>query len=192
MHQMNRCGLAVRLGSIISVAVLMAACQEPGHQGATAKSPVTSSQAAPLASTAHASGDVIAYTPPHATVSKPLTECNLEYVDAIPFSSRVVALKNEQPNAFKGWIDGSSFTQPSYWLRFDDPAANRYLQVHVAQTIPRPDVQAADADAPLVSGFRVNVPANSLPVGHYHVYLAVESDDTIYNCDNGRHIEIEP
>lgn len=192
MKQISSCRMAARVGLTISAAVLMAACQDQGHQGAPIKSLVASSQTAPLASAATAIVAAAAYTPP-ATVSQPLYSCNLEYVDAITLLASVPAiLKNGQSHTFKGWIDGSGYTQPTYWLRFDDPTTNRYLQMPLALTIRRPDVQKADTAAPLVSGFNVNLPASALPAGRYHVYLATKSGDATHVCDNNRSIEIEP
>lgn len=192
MHQMNPCGRAIHIGLVIGAAVLVAACQEPGHQDMTGKSAVASTQVQPVASPAPAPVALVTYAP-SAAPTKLLSSCNLEYVDVIPLgSSQSVTLKNGQLKAFKGWVDGSGLAQPSYWLRLDDPTANRYLQMPVALTIPRPDVRAVEASAALVSGFNVNVPVNTLPVGSYHVYLAVESGNTVHVCDNGRHIEVVP
>lgn len=189
MHRMKSRKRTMRLGLIIGAAMLMAACQEPNHQGAVGKSPTAPTPAQPVASSALASETMAAYTP-SAVPTKPLANCNLEYLGTTLFGSQPLPWKSSQPNLIKGWIDGSGLTSPSYWLRFDDASASRSLQVRVSLAVRRPDVVSTHPGAPLVSGFELNVPAGSLPVGEYHVYLAASAGGQTYTCDNGRHVDV--
>ena len=189
MHEMNSRERTIRLGLIIGAAVLVAACQEPtNHQGAVGKSLTAATPAQPVASSAPTPDVAAAYTPA-AAPTKPLSSCNLEYLGTTLFGSQPLTWKSGHPNLIKGWIDGSGLTEPTYWLRFDDASTGRYLQVRVSQTVQRPDVVSTHPGAPLVSGFELNIPAGSLPLGQYHVYLAAESSGQSYTCDNGQHID---
>jgi hypothetical protein len=131
-----------------------------------------------------------AYQPPR-TVS-PLANCNLERVNNDLLGAQPLKLDTSHANTFTGWIDPSGATVSRFWLRFDDAQAKHYLHAPIQLTIARPDVLAADPDAPRISGFKLQLPANILPAGQYHVYIAVTSNSTVHVCDNGRHIEVEP
>lgn len=161
-------------------------CQEPGGQSAAsapvASAPPSSSpgmQAVPPAG-------LVAYQPTQ-TVS-PLANCNLERLNSEMFGALPLRLNPSQANTFTGWMDPSGVGTPRFWLRFDDVQAKRYLHVPIQLTIERPDVLASDPNAPRVSGFALRLPANEVPVGQYHVYLAVTTDTAAYVCDNGRHV----
>lgn len=183
----------IRLVIIISVAALVAACQEPNHQSATEPSSAVLVQAASPASVATKVmvASVVGYTPsPRPT--KQLANCNLEAVGPVSFGQQPVELRTNQVNEFRGWIDGSGLTNPTYWLRFDDASASRYLEARIRLAVQRPDVMSMHTDASLVSGFLLNLPASSLPDGKYHVYLAAVSGDQFHICDNGRHINVVP
>lgn len=184
---MNPCRRVIRLGTIIGAAALVAACQEPSYQGATGTSAAASVQATSAANTV----TISAYTPP-IVPTKPLSACNLEAVGSVSFGPQPLTWKSGQPNVVKGWVDGAGLISPQYWLRFDDPSAKRYLRAYVTLTAQRPDVVLAHADAPLVSGFALSIPAESVPAGQYHLYLAVVAGGHTYICDDGRHIDASP
>lgn len=185
MGGLNSCKFAIGVGLCLLLPSLDG-CQEPGGQSASsapvASAPASSSpvmQAVPLAG-------LVAYQPTQ-TVS-PLTHCNLERLNSEMFGALPLTLNPSQANTFTGWMDPSGVGTPRFWLRFDDVQAKRYLQVPIQLTIDRPDVLASDPSAPRVSGFALRLPANAVPVGQYHVYLAVTTDTAAYVCDNGRHV----
>ena|SRR5690348_4760207 len=126
-------------------------------------------------------------TPPQ--IVSPLANCNLEMVDDRAFGTGTLALQSGHANVFKGWLDAAGVANPVYWMRFDDTNAERHMQTSFSLTEQRADVAAARPDAPLVSGFRLTLPHGVLPVGSYHVYLAVESGGKTYVCDSGRYID---
>lgn len=190
MHQLNSYERAIRLGLIIGTTLLVGACQEPSHQGSAGKS-ANASVTQPVASSTPKNDAIAVYTP-SAVPTKPLADCNLEYLGTTLFGSQPLTWKSGQANLIKGWIDGSGLASPSYWLRFDDASARHHLQVRVDLTVQRPDVVSTHPGSPLVSGFELNVPAGSLPVGEYHVYLAAIAGDQAYTCDNGRHVDATP
>ena len=130
----------------------------------------------------------MAYTP--SSAYKPLSTCNLGMVNAATFGTHPVELKTGAVNTFKGWLFATNLDSPTYWLRFDGQRGDRYLQSPLKLDVERPDVTAVHADAPRVSGFAVTIPANALPPGQYHAYLAVTSGDTTYICDSGRHVDV--
>lgn len=187
MYRTNSYTRTIFPGLAIGMSILLGGCQGSGQQANAGNQPT----AQPATSTGVASAPISSYTP-SATPAKPLSSCNLETVGAVTFGSQPLPLKPDEQNMFKGWVDASGLTQPSYWLRFESQSASRYLQVPVTLTIQRPDVASAHAGAPLVSGFDVTLPAGSLPSGEYHVYLAVISAGGTYVCDNGRHIDVAP
>lgn len=187
MHQLNSHERVAYLGLIIGAAMLLAACQEPNHQNAVGNSSTASTPTEPVASSVPENEAIAEYTP-SGVPTKPLANCNLEYLGTTLFGSQPLTWKSGQPNLIKGWIDGSGLANPSYWLRFDDASAGHYLQVRVELTVQRPDVVSTHPGSPLVSGFELNVPAGSLPVGGYHIYLAAIAGDQTYTCDNGRHV----
>jgi len=185
MRGLNGGRLATGMGCCF-VFLLLNGCQEPGGQSASS-APVAG---APASSASEASGampvDLAAYQPSQAASS--LANCNLETVNNQAFGSGALILQSGHANMFKGWLDAGGLTNPAYWMRFDDAGAGRHLQAPLSLTEPRADVAAARPGAPLVSGFSLTLPSGVLPVGSYHVYLAVESGGRTYVCDSGRHI----
>lgn len=189
MRHFDFCRRSSCLMGVVLATISIAACQEPGQQAAA-----KSSSAAAVPPTAsnretHGPSEVIAYDP-GASV-KPISNCNLEAIGSVTLGQQPVSLKSGESNVFKGWVYAAQKGQLSYWLRFDDQAQTRYLQRRVELTVPRPDVVAIDADAPLISGFDANLAAGSLPAGKYHVYLAAVTGGVTYICDNGRQILME-
>lgn len=179
------------LGLMVALPMMITACQEPNGKTVSSAQPVTS---APVTTTAS--------SPPHQTLLtnyphgaapfKPLPNCNLERLNGDLFGAQPLMLNAAQTNTITGWVDPSGVDDPHFWLRFDDTQAKRYLHAPIQLTIQRPDVQTSDPDAPRVSGFEVRVPANALPSGRYHAYLAIQSGGVTHICDNGRHMEVEP
>lgn len=182
---------SICFAGFIAIGSLLGGCQEPSQQTAAAKpsstvaTPATSqSKGAPLLTG-------ISVYDPQASV-KPISSCNLESVGSITLGQQQIKLESKESNTFRGWIAASAQGQPSYRLRFEDRSRDRYLQLRIKLTAERPDVVTIDAAAPLISGFGADLPANSLPAGDYHVYLAAASGNLTYICDNGRQIRIEP
>lgn len=175
-----------RLVVALFVPLGLSACQQTngnseGSEKATTAAPsITAGAETEPKLTAYAPG---AYTP--------LITCNLGMVNATNFGSQPVALKTEHANAFKGWLFASGLAAPEYWLRFDDQHAGSYLHTPLQLSIERPDVVAAHPEAPRDSGFAVTIPANALPAGHYHAYIAVNSGGTTYICDSGRYVDVK-
>lgn len=185
MGGLNWCKFAIGAGLCLLLPFLDG-CQEPGGQSA-ASAPVTSAPpvSSPVMQVVPPAG-LFAYQPTQ-TVS-PLASCNLERLNSEMLGAGPLTLNPSQANTFTGWMDPSGVGTPSLWLRFDDVRAKRYLHVPIQLTIERPDVLASDPNAPRVSGFALRLLPNELPVGQYHVYLAVTTDAATYVCDNGRHV----
>jgi hypothetical protein len=127
------------------------------------------------------------YQPPQTVT--PLANCNLETVNGQVFGSGALTLQSGHANVFKGWLDAAGIANPIYRMRFDSAESNRNLQAPLSLTEQRPDVAAAHPGAPMTSGFDLELSPGALPVGSYHVYLAVESGGKAYVCDSGRHIK---
>jgi|SRR5690348_2149440 len=192
MHKLNSNRRIISFTGVIVIGVLLGGCQEPNQQAAAAK-PSSTAVATPATSQSKGAPLLtgISVYDPQASV-KPISSCNLESVGSITLGQQQVKLESKEPNAFRGWVAASAQSQPSYWLRFEDRSRDRYLQLRIKLTTERPDVVSIDSAAPLISGFDVNLPANSLPAGNYHVYLAAAAGNLTYICDNGRQIQIEP
>lgn len=178
-------------GVVLGAAALMGACQQTGHQSSAEGQAASSNTASPSTGTGVTSPQVIAYVPGAMQV-KPIQNCNLEGAGKVEFGAQPVSLKASEKSGFAGWIDASGLAQPTYWLRFDNQPASHHFQMPVTLTVQRPDVASTHPGAPLVSGFDVDLPADSLPVGEYHVYLAASADGQTYACDNGRHVDVTP
>lgn len=172
---------------VLGTLSLLGACQQTGSQS-SAGNPTPSSVQAPKSTEKVAtSTPVVAYVP-SAMPTKPLSSCNLEAVGTAKFGTQPMQLRFDDRKAFMGWIDASALAKPTYWLRFDNQSANRYVQMPVTLSVQRPDVASTHAGAPLVSGFDAYLPADSLPSGKYHVYLAAEAGGAAFICDNGRYV----
>lgn len=188
MRGVNGCRLAIGMGLCLVFPILNG-CQEPGGQS-NSSTPVAS---APASSARGASATppvgLVTYQPPQ-TVS-PLANCNLEMVDDQAFGSGALTMQSDRASAFKGWLDAAGVTNPVYRMRFDSDDSGRHLQATLSLTEQRADVVAAHSGAPLVSGFSLTLPPSALPLGSYHVYLAVESGGKTYVCDSGRHIDVQ-
>ena len=184
MQRTNSLARILFLGPVAGMFILLGACQGPSQQAGAGNQ-----LAEPSTKGTTAVAPISSYTPGTAP-AKLISYCNLEAVGAVAFQSGPVELTPRKQIVFKGWIDASELTKPSYWLRFDDQSANRYLQAPVTLMVPRPDVASAHAGAPLISGFSQTLPVNGLPAGRYHVYIVVSSDGETYTCDNGRHVEV--
>lgn len=169
----------------VAAAFLVSACQQSGGGPAKPESP-TAPTSGGLTGAA-AGGQLVAYTP--SSAYKPLSTCNLGMVNATTFGTQPVELKTGAVNTFKGWLFATNLDSPTYWLRLDSQQGDRYLQLPLHLDVERPDVVAMHPDAPRVSGFAATIPANALPSGQYHAYLAVTSGGTTYICDSGRHID---
>lgn len=183
-------GYRVAIGIGICVALLaLGGCQEPSKQSASS-APIASAtaSASPVAQDTSPVA-LTAYQPPQ-TVS-PLANCNLEAVNGQPFGSGASALQSNHANVFNGWLDAAGVAGPTYRMRFDGDNSEHHLQASVSLTVQRPDVAAAHPGAPAISGFSLTLRPGALPVGSYHVYLAVESGGKTYVCDSGRHIDIQ-
>jgi len=185
MHQERVSKIAATSIVLVSAAFLLSACQQSGGSSGN-PGPPTSATSTGRPGVA-AGGQPVAYTPSDAY--KPLSTCNLGMVNATTFGTQPVELRTGAINTFKGWLFAKNIDSPAYWLRLDGQHGERYLQARLQLDVERPDVTAVHSDAPRVSGFAVAIPANALPPGQYHAYLAVTSGDTTYICDSGRHVD---
>lgn len=185
MLDVSRCRLVIGVGLCLALPILHG-CQEPDGQSASVvNAPAPSGS---VASTASPVG--LSIYQPSQTIN-PWANCNLETVDGQAFGSGVLALQSDHANVFKGWLDAAGIANPIYRLRFDSADFNRHLQAPLSLTEQRPDVAAAHPGASMASGFDLELPSGALPVGSYHVYLAVESGGKAYVCDSGRHIDVQ-
>lgn len=179
------------LGFALTSSILIVACQEPsGGKNAAAEKTESS---APTASTSGGQSPrprLNAYSP--SATAAPLQHCNLEAAAGTKFAGQPVALKAGQSNEFRGWVDDGSLANPEVWLRFDEVQGNSHLHAPLQLTIERQDVTAAHPDASRTPGFRLDLPANALPPGQYHAYIAAVSAGVAHVCDNGRQIQIGP
>jgi hypothetical protein len=167
---------------LAALAVCLCSCREPaGQQGKSEHDRAT-------ARLVSAQAGVRPYQPGSALPT--FDDCNLESVGNTQFDSQPLMLQPGDIQTFKGWIVSGDTHSATYWLRFDDQQANRYLRTPLQLTIERLDVVAAHHDAPRVSGFAVTIPANALPGGQYHAYIAVDSGGTTYTCDSGRRVDV--
>lgn len=185
MRGMNGRRFAVGMGLCLIFPILNG-CQEPGGRAASS-APVVSAPVPSASASDSPTVGLAAYQPPQ--IVSPLANCNLEMVDDRAFGTGTLALQSGHANVFKGWLDAAGVANPVYWIRFDDANAERHMQASFSLTEQRADVAAARPGAPLVSGFRLTLPPGVLPVGSYHVYLAVESGGKTYVCDSGRYID---
>lgn len=189
MKNIGLVGRLTGLASAMALALVLAACQEPSGQNAASANAGTSVAVATTQIQSSNQGLLTAYVRGAASF-KPLPNCNLERLNRELFGAQPLALHLSQVNTFTGWVDPSGVATPSLWLRFDDAQAKRYLHAPFKLTTERPDVLANDPNAPRVSGFELQLPANALPAGQYHVYVVVTSGAAAHVCDNGRHINV--
>lgn len=184
MHHRRMSGIVAALVVVAAAVFCLSACQQSGGGAENSESPVAPTSGGQA--TVTAGGQLVAYTP---GAYKPLSTCNLGMVNATTFGTKPVELKADAVNTFKGWLFATGIESPTYWLRLDGQQGDRYLQARLRLDVERPDVVAVHPGAPRVSGFTTAIPANALPPGQYHAYLAVTSGDTTYICDSGRHID---
>lgn len=187
MKGFGKAGSVAGFMMTVAVTSFLGACQQSGQsptnpEAASSSAGTTpSSTSGPVRLATYAPGPYI-----------PLSTCNLGMVNSTVFEAQPVALKAGQSNHFKGWLIAAGLSNPAYWLRFDEQQANRFQQTPISLTVERPDVVAAHAGAPIVSGFDLELPPNALTPGQYHVYVAVESSGRTYICDSGRHVQVGP
>ncbi|SRR5579875_3188944 len=178
----------------VSIALLMfllVGCHEPGSQRvAGTHNEANTAPKAPNAAIETTAAGLTAYTPSAAMT--PLTTCNLEQFDDAKFQGPAVTAATGSAHSVAGWIAAPAIKDSQYWLRFDDKQAARFLQARLTLNVQRPDVAASVAGAPALSGFKFGLPANVLPAGHYHVYLAVVGNGMDHVCDNGRQVNFGP
>jgi hypothetical protein len=174
--------------SVLAAACLLTACN---NSSPSTSSSADQAQPAVSASTAAASVDKPeAYTP--ATATSAFTQCNIESLDKAPFVAEPVDAALAQPHSLTGWVAQPGATKPTYFLRFDDKSQGRFFQQPLALSIKRADVVAAHGGdgVPVLSGFQQDIPADALPPGSYHVYLAAVDGNATSLCDNGREIVV--
>lgn len=177
-----------------TLSALAAACLLVACSGGSQTSPESTGVARP-ATSAPASGPVavqpVAFTPgPKAGA---FTQCNIESFDHAVFSATPVEAALAMPHYVAGWVAEPQATNPIYWLRLEDKAQGRYLQIPLVPSIKRADVVAAQggASTPIASGFELALPDHVVPTGHYHAYLAAVDGDTTSLCDNGRYFDFK-
>jgi hypothetical protein len=175
--------------SALAVACLLTACSN-GNPSASS----TAAQVPPAVSASAAAAPVVkpvAYTP--ATDSGAFTQCNIESLDKASFGAGPMDAALALPHSLAGWVAQPGAIKPSYFLRFDDKSQGRFFQLPLLLSIKRSDVVAAQGGVgvPVMSGFEQGIPANALPSGNYHVYLAAVDRDVTSLCDNGRSINFK-
>lgn len=121
-----------------------------------------------------------------------ITTCNIEAFDQTSFQSTAVDAEATVQHKISGWIAAPQIAAPSFWLRLDDKTHGRHLQAPLKLMVKRPDVAAAkNLPSFLNSGFTLELPANAVPVGQYHVYLVAEADGETRVCDDGRQVHFK-
>ena len=170
-------------------ACLLAACNGGGLSPSDGAGPAASATAA--AASGSVAAQSIAFTPdPKAGA---FTQCNIEFFDHAAFQMDPVEAALTMPHSVAGWVAEPHATHPVYWLRLEDRAQGRYLQVPLVPSLKRADVVAAQggASTPLASGFELTLPDHVVPAGHYHTYLAAVDGDTTSSCDSGRFFDFK-
>lgn len=175
----------------VLLSAALAGCGRSG-QPTSSPEPLSSTESS---TTAQASGvtpvateKLVAYAPTPNVL--PITTCNLERIDGAAFAGQPVPTARGAAHTLSGWIAAPGVRDPQYWLRFDDKAANHFLETRLQLDIKRPDVAASVPGAPVLSGFKLELPSDALPTGQYHVYLVAAAGGTDDVCDNGRQVNI--
>jgi hypothetical protein len=188
-HTRHSSDFFTTLSALAAACLLLAACSG-GSQPPTA-----SAGPAGPATTATASGPVavqpVAFTPGPKTGA--FTQCNIESFDRAAFPASPVEAALAMPHYIAGWVAEPHATNPVYWLRLEDKAQGRYLQMSLVPSIKRADVVAAQggASTPLASGFELTLPGHGVVAGRYHAYVAAVDGDTTSLCDNGRYVDFK-
>lgn len=127
---------------------------------------------------------------PEATIGT-FKGCNIEAMDASPFNGSPLDAASSHTHVLGGWIADPGLAHASYWLRFENKSKGLRYQAPLSLTVKRPDVVAArDGSVSLNSGFEETLPAQSLPAGQYHAYVAAMQGAQVRVCDNGREIVV--
>lgn len=172
----------------LAVASLLAACSNGGDQAtqtaASPARPATTSRPTPAP-------NPVAYNP--GPEGAPFTQCNIESLDQVRFQASPIQAALATRHSVAGWVADPDMAHPSYWLRLEDKSQGLYLQVKLAPSISRPDVAAHEGGGSnaLASGFVQALPAQAVPAGRYHVYIAAVSGDSTSLCDNGRYVDFK-
>ena len=181
---------------ILTVSVFVAIFQLAGCSGSQAPDTVSTtnpdtSMSASSASAAISVSKLATYTP--ASNASAITSCNIETFDDAAFQAGPGTVALAVKHSVAGWIAAPQMSKPTYWLRLDDEAKGRYLQTQINMSVARPDVVAAvsGASIPLISGFKLELPANEVPAGNYHIYLAAAAGSTVDICDSGRNVNFK-
>lgn len=173
--------------AVLAVACVIGACSR--HDGQVAQTaaaparPATSLQPAPVPK-------LVTYNPDPVSDSFP--QCNIETFDQIEFQGGPIKADLAVQHSVAGWVHDPRLEHPDYWLRLEDKSQGRYLQLTLKPSISRPDVTARESgdSNSLLSGFTLAIPAQALPGGNYHMYIAAVSGERTSVCDNGRYIEL--
>ena len=172
----------------LAVASLLTACSNSGDQAAQTATaparPAATSQSTPAPK-------LVAYNP--GPEGAPFTQCNIESFDQVRFQASSIQAALATRHSVAGWVADPDMAHPSYWLRLEDKAQGRYLQVKLTPSISRPDVAAHEGSGSnaLASGFVQALPDQAVPAGHYHVYIAAVSGESTSLCDNGRYVDFK-
>lgn len=180
---------ARRTKSVLPMLVVMAALAACGKSHPTSDNP--SGQVSKLASAAPLQLKLQS-SQPEATIGI-FKGCNIEAMDASPFQGSPLDAESSHAHVLAGWIADPGLAHASYWLRFENKSKGLHYQAPLSLTIKRPDVVAAAASkgsVPLNSGFEEQLPAQSLPAGQYHAYVAAMQGAQASVCDNGREIVV--
>lgn len=175
--------------SALAIGLLLAGCSSKGKgesEPAKAGGP-----AAPASMPSPVAMAPTVYTP-EPTVAI-ITTCNIEEFDKVTFQSAPVEAVLSATHSVSGWIAAPQLGAPSFWLRLEDKVRGHYFQVRVTPAVKRPDVVASVSSSPVPenSGFMLELPANTVPEGSYHIYLAAQASGKPSICDNGRQVDFK-
>lgn len=187
MHKHSRFPLIA--ASIFAVSSVLTGCgsNDPGtSEPAKAASAAVAAPAPVPAMAAPA-----AYVPESSAAV--ITTCNIEGFDGASFQSMPIEAELSAKHVISGWVAAPHLTASSFWLRLDDKVQGHYFQVQVTPSVKRPDVasSASNPPMPLDSGFMLDLPANAVPAGQYHLYMAAQAEGKSSVCDNGRQVDFK-
>lgn len=175
--------------SALAIGLLLASCSSK-DKGESEPAKVAG-PAAPASTPSPMAVAPTVYTPEStATV---ITTCNIEGFDGASFQSVPTEAMLSAKHVVSGWVAAPHLTASSFWLRLDDKVQGHYFQVQVMPSVKRPDVasSASNPPLPLDSGFMLDLPANAVPAGQYHLYMAAQAEGKSSVCDNGRQVDFK-
>lgn len=181
--------------SILLASSMLASCSGSNSGASTsnaaAQPPKTAIASVAATASSPATPAPVAYKPEPAVGV--ITTCNIEEFDKSSFQSTPSEAVLSATHSISGWIAAPQLAAPSFWLRLEDKAREHYFQVQVTPAVRRPDVVASVSapSLPEKSGFILELPANTIPAGSYHLYLVAQASGKPSICDNGRQVNFK-